>query len=204
MEQGDLKGSGKSRLMAQVDFFLATDALKSVVRNNVIHNGSRAENAAEHSWHLSLLAMTFAEYAPPGVNIAHVSRLLLVHDLVEVYAGDHWEPEADTAKVAQKEAAAAEALFGRLPEDQRAQMLAMWLEFEARQTWDAKFARAIDALHPMLLVWGPNGTGQTHQPLSARLMRDLKRRSLEPFPQLWALAQSMLDAAVADGTLAEH
>lgn len=189
------------RLAAQVRFVLASDGLKHITRKNLLHSGARCENAAEHSWHLTLLALTFAEHAPPKADIAHVIKLLIIHDLVEVYAGDHWEPESDAEEVANKEQQAAQALFGRLPHDQQTQMHALWEEFEARNTPEARFAKALDALHPMLLVWGPGGTGRTHTQLSAETMLRLKRPYLEAFPALWDYARSLLETAVSAGTL---
>ncbi|MEO1734455.1 MAG: HD domain-containing protein [Pseudomonadota bacterium] len=192
-----------TRIAGQLDFLLTVDALKRVERKNLLHSGSRRENTAEHSWHLTLMAGVFAEYAPPSVDMARVHHLLAVHDLVEIYAGDHWELGSDAADVAAKEAQAAGRLFAKLPKDQAAPFRALSDEFTARQTPEAKFAKALDALHPMLLVWGPGGTGQTHTPLTAQQMRDLKRPYLSQYPQLWALAETLLDAAVASGTLPE-
>jgi putative hydrolase of HD superfamily len=203
MEEDMLKADLGERLFAQVDFLVQTDALKLVERKNLLHSGARRENAAEHSWHLSVLALVFAEHAPPEVNIAHVSQLLAVHDLVEVFAGDHWALDADALAVAQKEKDAAQDLFGRLPDDQSAKMHGLWKEFEVCETVDAKFAKALDALHPMLLVWGPKGLGKTHVPLNAKQMRELKRDHLQDFPSLWTLANALLDQAVRDGTLPE-
>lgn len=190
------------RLSAQIDFILQADKLKSVVRKNLLHNGTRRENAAEHSWHLSLLATVFSDYAPPGLDLGHVTQLLIVHDLVEVYAGDHWELAADPAEVARKESLAAETVFGLLPADQGAQMLRLWREFDACCSVEAKFAKALDAIHPMLLIWGPGGSGQTHTPLTAQEMKTLKHRHLCEFPALWDLATSLLDEAVDRGILA--
>lgn len=191
-----------TRIAAQLDFLLTADALKRVERKNLLHSGLRRENTAEHSWHLTLMASVFAEYAPPSVDMARVHRLLVVHDLIEIYAGDHWELGSDAADVAAKETQAADRLFAKLPEDQAAPLRALSDEFTARQTPEAKFAKALDALHPMLLVWGPGGTGQTHTPLTAQQMRDLKRPYLSDFPALWTLADTLLERAVASGTLA--
>jgi putative hydrolase of HD superfamily len=203
MSKPDIQDRLPTRMTAQLDFLLAADALKLVERNNVLHSGARLENTAEHSWHLTLLALTFAEHAPPEVDMSRVIQLLVVHDLVEIHAGDHWELSADAAEVAKKEAEAADALFDLLPHPQATEMRGLWEEFEARNSPDAKFAKAIDALQPMLLVWGPGGTGKTHTPLNARQLRDLKRPSLAHYPALWELAQNILDVAVENGLLPE-
>lgn len=201
MKKPNSNDYASSRLSAQIAFVVAADALKSVERKNLLLSGARRENSAEHSWHLALLAMTFAEYAPNGTDIAHVSQLLIVHDLVEIHAGDHWELASNGQDVKRKECQAAEKLFGLLPDDQYRNAIALWQEFEARETEEAKFAKALDALHPMLLVWGPGGTEQTHVPLTAQRMRELKRPYLHEFPSLWQLAEQLLDDAVKRGSL---
>src|SRR3546814_157317 len=107
------------RLDRQLAFLLATDRLKQILRNNRLLDGSRNENSAEHSWHLTLMALTLAEHAPLRTDAARVAELLIVHDIVEIEAGDHWVTDDNASEVAAKEAAAAESLFGLLPPDQR-------------------------------------------------------------------------------------
>lgn len=186
---------------AQLAFLLAADGLKGVNRHNKVHNGTRQENSAEHSWHLTLMAITFAEHAPPDADIPHIIQLLIAHDLVEVGAGDHWVLASDPEEVAAKEAVAAQELFSLLPADQATHLHTLWREFEARETPEARFAKALDALHPMLMIWGPGGTDYIHTPLTAATLRDLKRPLLEHFPPLWAVAQALLDGAVSRGAL---
>ncbi len=127
-----------------------------MARTTLLHDASRPENSAEHSWHLALMALTLAEYAPPEAEIGHVVRLLIVHDLVEVFAGDtHFDQsEAELEQQHLREAAAASQLFGLLPEEQGRSFQLLWQEFEARTTPAARFARALDALQPVLLTWG--------------------------------------------------
>lgn len=199
----EIPGAGAlaDRLDRQLAFLLAADALKGVERLNRLLDDSRRENAAEHSWHLALMAMMLAEHAPAETDIARVVEILIAHDLVEIYAGDHWGGEGDPQDMAAKEAAAAEALFALLPPDQGRHLAALWHQFEARQSPEARFAKALDALHPMILVWGPGGSGTTHAPLTATAMREMKRPALEPFPELWRMAQRLLDVAVERGVL---
>lgn len=190
-----------SRIDQQLRFLLEADSLKGIERHNRILDGSRNENSAEHSWHLTLMALTLAEHAPVGTDICHVIQILIAHDLVEIHAGDHWVGNSDSAEVATKERAAAVKLFHLLPYGQAGRLASLWDEFELRQTPEARFARAMDALHPMLMVWGPGGTDHVHTPLTATSMRDMKRVSLEPYPELWKLAQRLLQGAVERGTL---
>ncbi|GHF62323.1 putative hydrolase of HD superfamily [Deinococcus metalli] len=192
-------------LADHVAFLLACDRLKAVTRSTYLHDGSRPENSAEHSWHAALMAVTLAEHAPAGTDVNRVVRLLLVHDLVEIHAGNlHFAaPEAEHAAQAQAEEQAAHALYGLLPEAQRAEFHALRAEFEARATPEARFARALDALQPVLLTWGGDGLGcAAREPdlTAARVLR-LKEGALRDFPALWTLAQDVVARAVASGTL---
>ena len=191
------------RLQAQIAFLLTCDRLKSVTRQNRLHDGSRDENSAEHSWHLALMALTLAEYAPQGTDLAHVVRLLVTHDLVEVYAGDaYFElPDAEMALHTLKERQAAVSLFGQLPAEQGEEFLACWEEFEARQTLEARFAKALDALQPLLLTWGAGGKGSTYLDLTAERILRRKHLYIGEFPALWGLVERTVAEAVAAGIM---
>ncbi len=151
--RADAGGGGNDRLARQVGFLMELDRLKTVVRNTRLTDGSRGENSAEHSWHLAVMATTFAEHAPPNTDINHAVRLLLLHDVVEIDAGDTdcYDTEGYTTK-SLRETAAAERLFGVLPDDQCVELRALWEEFEANETREARYANAMDRLQPMLLV----------------------------------------------------
>ncbi|SMB85829.1 HD domain-containing protein [Deinococcus hopiensis] len=194
------------RLRAQLAFLVTCDRLKNVVRTTHLHDGSRAENSAEHSWHLALTALTLAEYAPPDVNLPRVVELLVIHDLVEIYAGDLYFGATDEQhdEQALQEQAAAQALFGLLPVDRRGHFQKLWEEFEAKQTSEARFAKALDALQPMLLTWGEGGKGclEREPDLTARRLLMLKEKHLQAFPALWRWAQQMIDEATRLGTIA--
>ena len=139
------------RLTAQLEFLMQIDALKSIHRASRIATGERFENSAEHSWHLCMFATVLAEHANTPVDTNRVVSMLLIHDIVEIDAGDlplHGQPDPDHAK---KEIAAAERLFNLLPSDQAATMRALWDEFEENESDDAKFARALDRLQPVIL-----------------------------------------------------
>lgn len=199
-------------LSAQLNFLLACDRLKAVVRTTHLHSGSRPENSAEHSWHLALMALTLAEYAPAGTDMTQVVRLLLVHDLTEIGAGDlHFDAgaaqlEAQTVAEAQ----AAHRLFGLLPATQAQEFLALWQEFEAQATPEARFARALDVLQPMLLTWGAAGSSlglgcaAAFPELTVRRVLALKEKHLAEFPQLWQAAQDLLTQAEKAGIVAQE
>ncbi|WP_261664200.1 HD domain-containing protein [Deinococcus sp. Marseille-Q6407] len=197
-------------LAAQLDFLLSCDRLKSVVRTTRLHDGSRPENSAEHSWHLALMALTLAEYAPAGTDMAQVVRLLLVHDLVEIGAGDlHFDAQAEAlAAQAAAEAKAAKQLFGLLPEPQAAKFTALWQEYEVQRTPESRFAKALDSLQPMLLTWGQTADGAgglgcagAVPELTVRRVLKLKRSALADFPQLWQAAERLLQEAERAGVI---
>ena len=133
------------RLDAQMAFLHEADRLKLVSRATLVTGGSRRENSAEHSWHVALMALVLGEHAPDGTDPLRVIRMLLLHDLVEIDAGD--APifgDHDAAALARAEAAAADRLFGLLPADQARDLRALWDEFEANETPDARFAKSLD------------------------------------------------------------
>ncbi len=139
----------RARLDAQMAFLTEACRLKSITRATTLCDGSRPENSAEHSWHLALYALVLSEHAPDGVDPARVIRMLLLHDLVEIDAGDTpIYAQADRAAIARAETAAADRIFGLLPPDQAETMRALWDEFEAAQTPDARFAKALDRFQP--------------------------------------------------------
>lgn len=139
-------------LRKQLTFLAELDRLKSIVRQTPLINRNRKENSAEHSWHLAIFAIVLSKHAE-GVDALHVARLLLLHDIVEIDAGDAPIHAAgkDKKAVEGEERAAAERIFGLLPFEQGQELLSLWLEFEAGETRNARFARALDRLQPLLL-----------------------------------------------------
>jgi putative hydrolase of HD superfamily len=138
-----------AQLHAQFAFLQECDRLKSGLRATRLNDGSRQENTAEHSWHIALYAMVLADQAGPGVEINRVIKMLLIHDIVEIDAGDApIHGDYDAAEYARKEVAAAQRIFGLLPLAQAAAFRALWEEFEAAQTPDAVFAKSIDRVQP--------------------------------------------------------
>lgn len=141
--------SDPSRLDAQIAFLDEADRLKSVTRANTLCDGSRYENSAEHSWHLALYALVLGEHAPDGTDTQRVIKMLLLHDLVEIDAGDTpLYVEADRTAIAAAEKAAAARIFSLLPPDQATDLRALWDEFEDGETADARFAKALDRFQP--------------------------------------------------------
>ena len=141
------------RLDRQLNFVIEADKLKSVCRRTLLTDRSRAENPAEHSWHLALMVLLLNEHAAAeGLDVSRMVEMALVHDLVEIYAGDTYvyDTEGQKGKEA-RESEAAGRLFGLLPEDQGAAWRACWEQFEARESPEAKFVAALDRLQPLML-----------------------------------------------------
>ena len=185
-----------STLARQITFLATADRLKSVTRATPICDGSRHENSAEHSWHLALFAQVLADHAPDGACPARVTRMLLLHDLVEIDAGDTpIYAVADRTAIAQAEIAAADRIFGLLPDDQGRDMRALWDEFEAAHTADARFAKALDRFQPPNLNLATDGVswrahGATLDQVSDRVGQPIQRGA----PALWEWIAPQIEA----------
>jgi putative hydrolase of HD superfamily len=193
-----------SRLARQMQFILEVDRLKEVLRQTVLTQSRRAENDAEHSWHLALMVIVLAEHAnAPGLDVLQVLKMVLLHDLVEIDAGDTFVyDEAARADQAEREARAADRIFGLLPEDQGREFRALWEEFEARQTPEARFAAACDRLQPMLLNVHTEGASWRRHGITSDRVLARNGHIVEGSTGLWAYAEAMIAEAVATGTLA--
>lgn len=192
-----------ARLSEQIKFLTEADRLKSVVRRNRVLNGERAENSAEHSWQLALMAVVLSEYAAPEVDVSRVIKMLLVHDLVEIDAGDTFAfDRAAVLTQRGREEEAAARVFGLLPPDQAEDFRALWEEFEARRTPEARFARAMDNLGGGVL---PNchhrGGGWREAGVSVERVRALNAGIALGSPALWEYAEGRIDEAARAGFL---
>jgi putative hydrolase of HD superfamily len=191
-----------SELDARLRFILEADALKGVERRNPIANGARMENTAEHSWHLALMALVLAPHANESVDRAHVVAMLLVHDLVEIDAGDTYVYD-DSAMIdkAEREMRAADRLFGLLPAEQRDELRALWDEYEAGETPEARFAHAIDRLSPLMLNHATQGETWKQFDLDEARVRSVNAPIGLGADDLWTFAQTLIEAGVAQGWL---
>lgn len=191
------------RLARQLDFLREIDRLKTVERRTLLTDRSRRENAAEHSWHLAVMAMLFMEHAGGGgLDAGRVIRMLLVHDIVEVDAGDTFAYDAEGyGDKEERETRAAQRLFGLLPDDQRAELMDLWREFEARQTPEAKFASALDRLQPMIHNYLTEGHTWRQHGITARQVAERNREIAEGSPELWRFAERLIASAVEKGYL---
>jgi putative hydrolase of HD superfamily len=193
-----------TRLDAQIGFIIEIDKLKQVMRRTQIMDGSRHENSAEHSWHLALMAITLGEHAPAPLNLGRVIRMLVVHDLVEIDAGDTFafDAEGHLTKT-EREQAAADRIFGLLPDDQRDDIRELWEEFEAVETAEARYALAIDRLEPLLC--NLNNGGGTWRQYGITRTAVLKRMDpiREGAPGVWPYVVSAVNTATEAGWIAE-
>jgi len=140
------------RLDKQFDFFREIDKEKNIFRQSYLTDGSRKENDAEHAWHAALMILLLSEYSNEKIDVLKTVTMILLHDIVEIDAGDTYAYDEDGKKSQrQREEAAAERIFGLLPKDQADKMRAIWEEFEERKTPEAKFARTMDNVQPMML-----------------------------------------------------
>jgi len=192
------------RLRRQIAFITEVDKLKEVLRQTIVTQSRRAENSAEHSWHFALMVVVLAEHSNhQPLDILRILKMVLLHDLVEIDAGDTFAYDAkNMADQHEREAIAATRIFGLLPPDQAAEFRALWDEFEAHQTPEARFALACDRFHPMLLncltdghAWQKHGVTQD---------RVLARNAMVAAGStaIWEYAVGMIDEAVAQGHLA--
>jgi putative hydrolases of HD superfamily len=191
------------RLESQVRFILEVDRLKEVFRQTICTQSRRPENDAEHSWHLCLSVIVLAEHAnEPDLDVLRVLKMLIIHDLVEIDAGDTFA--YDTARMAgqhEREAVAADRIFGLLPADQRAEFRALWDEFEERASPEAKFAAAIDRFQPVLLNCSTEGAAWKRHGVTADRVRARNAHIAEGSGALWEKALSMIQQAVDSGHL---
>lgn len=191
------------RLEKQLALLMELDQLKSVLRRTRVKSAEgRLENSAEHSWHVALMAILMEEHANEPVDIARVVKMLLLHDVVEIDAGDTFVYDvAATAEQEQKELDAAHRLFGMLPEEQGQSLLQLWLEFESAQSADAKFAKALDRIIPMLLNYHNQGQSWQEHGVTKHQALTINQKIEFGSQALWDKAQQIIDDATNKGWL---
>lgn len=190
------------RLTAQLAFLLEIDRLKRILRRTSLVGGDRRENSAEHSWHLAMMAMVLADYTNEPIDLLHTIKMLLIHDIVEIDAGDTFAYDiAGNLDKEAREQTAADRIFGMLPADQRDELRALWEEFDAQQTPEARFATALDRMIPALQNYQNDG-GTWH---AVGVDRAAVYRRLSPIDAgshtLWKYVDAMLQTAVERGLI---
>lgn len=191
------------RLEKQLALLIELDQLKSVLRRTRVKSADRRlENSGEHSWHVALMAVLMQEHANAPVDIARVMKMLLIHDVVEIDAGDTFVYDVAASKEQEeKELKAAERLFGMLPSDQGDELFALWKEFEAAQSNDAKYAKALDRLIPMLLNYHNDGQSWKEHGVTREQALTINKRIEFGSVILWDKAKELIEEATEKGWL---
>lgn len=205
MEQTE-KSPEKTRLEKQFDFCREIDKEKQIVRQTYLADGSRKENDAEHAWHMAIMTVLLSEYANEKIDVLKTMTMLLLHDIVEIDAGDTYAYDEEGKQTQrQREELAADRIFGLLPEDQQKKFRGLWEEFEACKTPEAKFARTMDHIQPLLLNAASDGKSWVEHkvPLSKILGRN--KSTPEGSEMLWEYAyESFIRPNVENGRIRDE
>lgn len=195
----------RKRLEKQFAFIEEIDKEKQIGRQNYLADGSRKENDAEHAWHMALMIILLSEYANEEIDVLHTVTMALLHDVIEIDAGDTYAYD-EKAKESQKEREllAADRIFQLLPEDQAMKMRAIWDEFEAQETKEAKFARAMDHIQPLMLNACAGGKSWVEHGVKASQILQRNTRTAEGSKILWEYAkEKYFEPHVKKGTIQE-
>lgn len=190
------------RLQKQLDFILEIDKEKNIFRQTHLSGHGRNENDAEHAWHMAIMAYLLQEYSNEKIDVARVMLMCLIHDVVEIDAGDTYAYDAEGLKTQKaREEAAKERLYSMLPEDQKADLVAIFDEFEERKTPEAKFARALDNLQPLLLNHSNGGGDWKNHDVTAEQVYGRQSRTWEGSEKLFEVTDQILKENIAKGNL---
>lgn len=190
------------RLQKQLDFILEIDKEKNIFRQTHLSGHGRNENDAEHVWHMAIMAYLLQEYSNEKIDVARVMLMCLIHDVVEIDAGDTYAYDAEGLKTQKaREEAAKERLYSMLPEDQKADLTAIFDEFEERKTPEAKFARALDNLQPLLLNNSNDGGDWRNHDVTAEKVYERQSRTREGSEKLFEVTDKILKENIAKGNL---
>lgn len=190
------------KLLQQIEFIKEIDKIKYIQRRTKLFNSDRPENDAEHSWHLALMVIVLLEHANQSVDLLKVVKMVLIHDIVEIDAGDTfiYDTEKNHTNTG-AECLAAQRIFGILPGQQAEELIAIWEEFEAGQTPEAQFARAMDRLEPLLQNSSNNGGTWNEPGVNYEKVYAKKSVIKDGSAVLWEYAEKLIDAGVARGIL---
>lgn len=195
-------GSGNERLDMQLKFTAEIDKMTSIYRRTLLVDGTRRENDAEHSWHIAVMALLFKEYCIEEPDVEHAIRMLVVHDLVEIYAGDTFAyDDKGNASKEEREKAAADKLFSQIPPEQGSEIRSLWEEFDAMESTDAKYAACLDRLQPFLHNTLTEGhtwrEGKTHRSQVEKRMNIIK----EFMPDVYEWVDKNIERGIEKGWL---
>lgn len=190
------------RLQKQLEFILEIDKEKNIFRQTHLSGHGRNENDAEHAWHMAIMAYLLQEYSNEKIDAARVMLMCLIHDVVEIDAGDTYAYDAEGLKTQKaREDAAKERLYSMLPEDQKEDLIAIFDEFEERKTPEARFTRALDNLQPLLLNNSNNGGDWKNHEVTAKQVYARQSRTREGSEKLFDVTDRILKENIAKGNL---
>ncbi len=188
------------KLRKQMDFIIEIDKMKNIYRQTLVLNEDRAENDAEHSWHLAMMVMLLSEYANEPIDVLHTIKMVLIHDIVEVDAGDTYCYDKEGYKgKAEREEKAAQRLFGMLPEEQRNELYRLWREFEEFKTPESKFANAVDRCQPMTLNYKKGGISWKKHGIKSSQVYERNKNIGQGSELIWQYMQEVLKDAEDKG-----
>jgi putative hydrolase of HD superfamily len=192
----------QERFRKQLDFILEIDKEKNILRQTHLSNGGRREDDAEHAWHLAVMTYLLSEYSNRKIDVAKTMLMTLIHDIVEIDAGDTYAYDAEAKKSEKaREKAAADRLFGLLPDDQNEKLRSIWEEFEAYETPEAKFAHVMDNFQPMLLNHSNHGGDWKEHGIRRSQTEKRNEKTPEGSAAIWDYMKKILDENVAAGSL---
>lgn len=190
------------RLEKQMNFIKEMDKLKSIRRHSLLINEDRAENDAEHSWHLALAAIILSEYSTEKIDLLKVMKMVIIHDIVEIDAGDTYCYDEEGLKTQEKrEKEAARKLFGMLPQDQESELYSLWREFEDKQTAESKFAASLDRLQPILLNYSKGGIAWKNRRIKRRQVEERQKVTQDGSQDIYNYIMEVIEAAYNEGML---
>ena len=192
------------RMRKQIEFALLMDKQKNIFRQNHLADNSRRENDAEHAWHMAVMAYLFREYANEDIDISKVILMCLIHDVVEIEAGDTYAYDEEAKKSQrEREEIAKKHIFGILPSDQGREFEALFDEFEAQETAEARFAKAMDNLQPVLLHEANGGEDwKEHEVTKEQIMRR-QEKTRHGSEELFEVIKDIIDKHIAEGNIKE-
>lgn len=196
--------SHDSRLTSQLSFIIEIDKIKNIYRKSLLFDKGRFENDAEHSWTIAVMAFLLREYANFEIDIEKVVLMLLLHDIVEIDAGDTFLYSADRKDAHIKEEKAAQRIFGILETDQKERYISLWKEFEDKQTNEAKFAGVFDRLEPLLQNYITEGFTWKKNGVTYDMVYEVNKHLAGGSKVIWEFILAMLDSAVEKGYLSRN
>ncbi len=194
----------EERLKKQLDFALEIDKEKNIFRQTHLSGHGRNENDAEHAWHMAIMAYLLKEYSNEAIDITRVMVMCLIHDIVEIEAGDTYAYDAENKKTQKaREDAAKEKLYSMLPEDQKKELIALFDEFEEGVTAEAKFARAMDNLQPLILNHSNNGADWVSHQVTSAQVYGRQAKTKEGSEILYEVTEQMIQENIKKGNIKE-